>query len=73
MQFIRAQSAATRKHLLGLPWSDAQATRYAAMALESLAEQQRIEAADTMPFEQYRLAYLSPERLQPKRVQAAPV
>jgi glutamate--cysteine ligase len=42
------------------------------MALESLAEQQRIEAADTMPFEQYRQAYLSPERLQVKRVQGTP-
>ena len=72
VQFIRAQSAATRKHLLGLPWSDAQAARYATMALESLAEQQRIEAADTMPFEQYRQAYLSPERLQVKRVQGTP-
>jgi glutamate--cysteine ligase len=36
------------------------------MALESLAEQQRIEAADTLPFEQYRQAYLSPDRLQPR-------
>ena len=71
VQFIRAQSAATRAHLLALPWSDAQAARYAAMALESLAEQQRIEAADTLPFEQYRQAYLSPERLQPRRVAAA--
>ena len=64
-------SAATRAHLLALPWSDAQAARYAAMALDSLAEQQRIEAADTLPFEQYRQAYLSPERLQPRRVPAA--
>jgi glutamate--cysteine ligase len=71
VQFIRAQSAATRAHLLALPWSDAQAARYAAMALDSLAEQQRIEAADTLPFEQYRQAYLSPERLQPRRVPAA--
>jgi len=72
VQFIRVQSAATRAHLLGLPWSDAQAARYAAMALESLAAQQRIEAADTMPFEQYRQAYLSADRLQPKRAQATP-
>ena len=68
VQFIRAQSAATRAHLLGLPWSDAQSARYAAMALESLAEQQRIEAADTLPFEQYRQAYLSAERLLPRKV-----
>lgn len=72
VQFIRAQSAATRKHLLALPWTDAQAARYAAMAAESVAAQQRIEAADTMPFEQYRQAYLSPDRLQPKRAQVTP-
>ena len=29
----------------------------------SLAEQKRIEAADTLPFEQYREQYVSPARL----------
>ncbi len=70
-QFIRSQSADTRRHLLALPWADQQAAHYAALATESLAEQQRIEAADTMPFEQYRQAYLSAERLQVKRALAA--
>ncbi len=65
VQFIRAQSVSSRSRILALPWSDAQAARYAAMAAESVAAQQRIEAADDMPFEQYRQAYLSPERLQP--------
>ncbi|MBL8350340.1 MAG: glutamate--cysteine ligase [Burkholderiaceae bacterium] len=64
--FIRAMSARTRGRLLALPWTEAQAARYAAMAEASVAEQQRIEAADTMLFEQYRQAYLSPERLQVK-------
>ena len=72
VQFIRAQSAATRRHLLALPWTDTQAARYAALAAESVAAQQRIEAADTMPFEQYRQAYLSADRLQVKRAQATP-
>ena len=67
VQFIRAQSTSTRTHLLDLPWQDAQAARYAAMAAESVAEQHRIEAADTLPFEQYRQAYLSPDRLQVKK------
>jgi glutamate--cysteine ligase len=67
VQFIRAQSAATRSRLLGLPWTDAQAARYAAMAAESVLAQQRIEAADTMPFEQYRQAYLSPDRLEVRK------
>jgi len=72
VQFIRAQSTRTRKHLLDLPWQDAQAARYAAMAAESVAEQCRIEAADTLPFEQYRQAYLSPDRLQVKRPASTP-
>ena len=72
VQFIRAQSAATRRHVLALPWTDTQAARYAALAAESVAAQQRIEAADTMPFEQYRQAYLSADRLQVKRVLATP-
>ena len=53
--------------LVALPWTDAQAARYAAMAAESVAAQQRIEAGDTMPFEQYRQAYLSPDRLEVKK------
>lgn len=65
--FIRAMSARTRQALLALPWTEAQAARYAAMAEASVAEQQRIEEADTLPFEQYRQAYLSPERLQVRK------
>ena len=64
VQFIRAQSASSRSRLLALPWREEQAARYAAMADESVAAQQRIEAADDLPFEQYRQAYLSPERLE---------
>jgi glutamate--cysteine ligase len=62
-RFIRSQSALSRAALLALPWSDAQAMRFAAMAEASVAEQRRIEAGDSMLFEQYRQAYLSPERL----------
>ena len=64
--FIRAQSARSRQALLALPWTHAQARRYAELAAASVAEQQRIEAADSLPFEQYRQAYLSPDRLQVK-------
>lgn len=67
VRFIAAQSAQTRRTLLALPWTEAQARRYAAMAAESLAEQQRIEAGDSLPFEQYRQAYLAPERLEVRR------
>jgi glutamate--cysteine ligase len=70
--FIRAQSAATRARLLALPYPAALAQRFAALAEASVAEQQRIEAADALPFEAYRAAYLAPERLlaQPALVDA---
>ena len=63
VRFTRAQSVQTRNLLLGLPWSDVQQQRFEAMARESVVEQQRIEAADTMPFEIYRQEYLAPRRL----------
>ena len=63
VRFTRAQSVQTRNLLLGLPWSDAQQQRFEAMARESVQEQRRIEAADTMPFEIYRQEYLAPRRL----------
>jgi len=63
LRFTRAQSVQTRNLLLGLPWSDAQQQRFEAMARESVLEQKRVEAADTMPFEIYRQEYLAPRRL----------
>ena len=51
--------------LLALPWSDAQQARYLALAEESIAAQKAIEAADEIPFEQYRAYYVSPDRLTP--------
>ncbi len=62
-RFIRDRSAATRAEILALPWSPTQAARFDALAAAAVAEQQRIEASDSMLFEQYRLAYLSPDRL----------
>ena len=62
-RFIRSRSAATREQILALPWAADQAARYAGMAAASVAEQQRIEALDSMLFEPYRVAYLSPDRL----------
>jgi glutamate--cysteine ligase len=63
VRFMRAQSQAARERLLALPWSADQQRRYETEAAESVAEQQRIEAGDTMPFEIYRQEYLSPQRL----------
>ncbi len=61
--FIRAQSAQTRNALLALPYPAALAQRFAEMARASVEQRRRIEAADTLPFEEYRKAYLSDERL----------
>ena len=61
--FVRAQSQRTRAHMLALDLPADVAAHMAELATESLAEQARIEAADTMPFEIYRQHYLAPERL----------
>lgn len=61
--FACARSTEARRHLLSLPWTGQQQARHERVAAESFAEQARIEAGDTMPFEQYRAAYVSPARL----------
>jgi glutamate--cysteine ligase len=63
VRFARAQSQAAREQVLALPYQAELQARFEAQALASIAEQERIEAADTLPFEQYRLQYLAPERL----------
>jgi len=62
--FVRQQSEATRALLLDLPYSAELAQRFAEQAAASLAEQARIEQADTLPFEAYRQQYLAPERME---------
>ena len=61
--FVRARSEQTRATLLGLPFSASQQAEFEQMTAESIQEQKRIEAADTMPFEIYREQYVSPSRL----------
>lgn len=61
--FIRHQSEQTRQGLLNLPYPEALAQRAQAQAQASLASQARIEAADTLSFEEYRQQYLSPQRM----------
>ena len=60
VQTLSDQAQAT---LLAQPLSEGRLRELAAEADASRAEQARIEAADTMPFEVYRQAYLSPDRL----------
>jgi len=61
--FVRAKSVEHRNTLHSLPLSAEVEARFARMAGESLAEQRKMEAADTVPFETYRQQYLSVERL----------
>ena len=61
--FVRAQGEQTRNHLLALPWSDASQAAFEAMAGESVAKRRALEAADTVDFEAFRQAYLSPQGL----------
>jgi glutamate--cysteine ligase len=63
LAFVRAQAERTRRHLLELPWTAAQQAGFEAMATASVADSQALEAADSVDFETYRQAYLSPERL----------
>ena len=63
VRFILAQSEQTKDTLLHLPFSPDIAARFRALAQESIEQQQRVEAADTMPFEVYREKYQSKERL----------
>jgi len=63
--FVLAHSTAHRAALLGLPFSAELEARFAGFARESIEEQRYIEAADTLPFEAFRRAYLAPDMLAP--------
>lgn len=63
IRFVNAQSDRTRHTLLGQPFAAGLQARFAELARDSLDEQARIEAADVLPFETYRLNYLAPQRL----------
>ncbi len=63
VDFMRHQSEQTRQLLLGLPYSEAMALKFAAQARESVAAQQAIEAADQMPFDAYLQQYMAPEQI----------
>lgn len=61
--FARARSLQAQQALLALPYPGEMAAAFRAIAEQSVEEQKAIEAADTMPFEIYRQAYLAPRRL----------
>ena len=57
-RFILAQSLEHRTTIQSLALGAEVAERFARLAEVSLAEQRRIEAADTLPFETFRQQYL---------------
>jgi len=61
--FALAQSLTQRAVITALPLPAGVGERYAAMAVESLALQKRMEERETVPFEAWRKRYLSPEML----------
>jgi glutamate--cysteine ligase len=68
--FVRAQSERTHAAMLALPVDADVQTRLTRQCVQSVQEQQAIEAADTMPFDVYLKEYLSPLRLRAKPMAA---
>jgi glutamate--cysteine ligase len=64
--FALAQSRAHRAAIAALPFAEDVRRRFEELARESLAAQQRIEAADTLAFEDWRRRYLAVEQLHPR-------
>jgi len=56
--FVRAASEQVKQALLRLPFAPDDAAHYVALARESIAEQQRRESVDIIPFEIFREQYL---------------
>ncbi len=72
VKFVRTQSEKTRDSFNSLPFSKEQQAHFAALSQQSLEDQKKIEAADSMPFEVYRQQYVAAERLgMPKRQMVA--
>ena len=63
VRFTLEQSLHHAAELKRLPVSPEVEQHFARLAKASIEEQRQIEAADTLPFEQYRRQYLAPERL----------
>ncbi|MFY8103215.1 MAG: glutamate--cysteine ligase [Ramlibacter sp.] len=72
LAFGLARSRHTRDHLLSLPWDAASQAHFEGLSAQSIQDQRRIEANDTMPFEIYRQQYIAPQRLGLSRAAVTP-
>ena len=70
--FTLAQSEQAKAKLLKLPFGEGLQVRMEALARQSLEDQKAVEAADALPFEQYRQQYISAERLGLGKAAVAP-
>jgi glutamate--cysteine ligase len=61
--FVQAQSALTKQKMLDTPLAADRIAYFEQLSQQSLQDQAKIEAADTMPFDVYLQEYLSPLRL----------
>ena len=61
--FTAHYSAKAQSELLALPWSAQNQARFEQLAAQSWEAQKAIEAADTQPFEEWRVAYMSAANL----------
>jgi len=71
LRFSADRSLIARQWVQALPYGESTQARFEALTAESLAEQARIEASDSMLFENYRQNYLKPERLRLRGVSGA--
>jgi len=62
-EFVREISAKHRATLMAKAFPASEQERFERLAAESIDEQKKIEAGDTLPFEEYRKKYLAVERL----------
>ena len=63
VKFVQAQSVKTKALLQSLPLSAAQQAHFAKLSKQSIVDQKKIEAMDSMTFEAYREQYVSADRL----------
>ncbi len=63
VKFVRSQSEKIQQMMLALPFSTELQAQFEGLTQQSIAEQRKIEAGDTMPFEMYRREYVSAARL----------
>jgi glutamate--cysteine ligase len=61
---VKACAERSRTAVMRRPFPDEARAEFIRLAADSIDEQRRVELADTVPFEEFRQQYLSPERFE---------